>query len=64
MWVEEKITLNEHEFAILSSDSGTKLVHKIDVYQAEVSRFNSYHLKSTYQNIHGISRENAIKRIM
>lgn len=64
MWVEEKITLSEHEFAILSSDPITKLVHKIDVYQAEVSRFNNHQLKSTYQNIHGITREDAIKRIM
>jgi hypothetical protein len=64
MWMEEKIILNEHEFAILFSDPTTKLVHKIDVYQAEIYRPNNYQLKSTYQNIHGITREDAIKRIM
>ena len=61
MWVEEKITLNEYEFAILYSDQITKLVHKIDVYQAESSRFNNRSLKISHQELRGITREEAIK---
>jgi len=64
MWLEEKITLNEYEFAILYSDPITKLVHKIDVYQAESFRFNNRSLKSSHQEIRGITREEAIKQIM
>ena len=63
MW-EEKIIINEHKFAILSSDPATKIVYKIDVYQAEISRPNNYQLKSSSQQVHGITREDAIKRIM
>jgi hypothetical protein len=64
MWVEEKITISEHKFAILFSDPFTKLVHKIDVYQADGYRLNNYELKSASQNFHGITREQAIKQIM
>ena len=62
MWVEEKITFNEYVYAILRTHSMTNLVHGIDVYQVDSSLFNSRSVKRLYQTLHGITKEEAIKK--